>query len=84
MKKNFLWQACHDILSTCDNLCKRKIVNDPLYLFCGIEVETRFHILWKCPSPMDVWSLGNIKFQKSFYQGPHFMQVVEGIFSKCT
>lgn len=45
VEKNFLWRACHDILSTRDNLCKRKIVSEPLCHVCGIEVEIRFHIL---------------------------------------
>ena len=33
---------------------------------------------------MDVWSKGCPKIQKSSFVGPDFMQVVEGVFSKCT
>jgi hypothetical protein len=32
---------------------------------------------------MDVWSIGFIKFQKSYFPGPDFMQVAEGLFMKC-
>lgn len=84
VEKNFLWRACHDILPTRENLWKRKVISDPLCPVCGIEVETGFHILWNCPSAMDVWSLCSVKFQKSSFQGPRFMQVVEGVFKKCT
>jgi hypothetical protein len=84
VEKNFLWHPCSEILPTRENLCRRKIIMDPLCPLCGIEVEFGFHILCQCPSAMDVWSsMGNIKFQKSNFLGPSFMQVVEGLFSKC-
>jgi ribonuclease HI len=83
-EKNFLWRACHDILPTRENLHKRKIIDDPMCPICGREVETSFHILWQCPSAMDVWSMGNLKFQKSAFKGPCFSQVVAGMFSKCS
>jgi hypothetical protein len=35
-EKNFLWRACNNILPTKENLCKRKIIMDPLYV----------HVLW--------------------------------------
>ena len=40
VEKNFIWRACHDILPTRANLFKRKILTDPLCLFCGAEAET--------------------------------------------
>lgn len=83
-EKNFLWRACLEILPTRANLYKRHIVQDPLCPICGREEETRFHILWQCPSTMDVWSMGNKKPQKSVFLGPHFIQVVEGVFGKCS
>jgi ribosomal protein L37AE/L43A len=83
-EKNFLWRACSDILPTRKNLCKKKIIMDPTCPLCGREVESRFHILWQCPSAMDVWSKGCPKIQKSSFVGPDFMQVVEGVFSKCS
>lgn len=54
VEKNFIWRACHDILPTRDNLLQRKVVQDPLCLVCGLEAETPIHILWTCPSAMDV------------------------------
>jgi hypothetical protein len=50
----------------------------PIY---GLEEETVFHILWQCPSAMDVWSEGVRKFHKSAHRGPNFLQVVEDMFS---
>ncbi|XP_059441935.1 uncharacterized protein LOC132174268 [Corylus avellana] len=46
-------------------------------------VETGFHILWQCPTALDVWCMSIVKFQKSHFTGPGFLQVVEGLFSKC-
>lgn len=83
-KKNFLWRACHDILPTRANLHKRHIVDDPLCPICGREVETGFHILCQCPSAMDVWGMGSRTLQKSKFAGPNFIQVVEGVFAKCS
>lgn len=83
VEKNFLWKASHEILPTCSNLYRRKIVDDPVCPICGLEEETVFHILWECPSAMDVWSEGVQKFQKSTHRGPSFLQVVEDMFSTC-
>ncbi|XP_059436512.1 uncharacterized protein LOC132169499 [Corylus avellana] len=81
--RNFLWRACNDILPTRENLCRRKILTDPLCPLCGLKVESGFHILWQCPSTMDLLSMGSKKFQKSYFLGPNFMQVIEGLFNKC-
>ena len=83
-EKNFLWRACSDILPTRENLFKKKIIMDPTCPLCGREVGSGFPILWQCPSAMSVWSKGCPKIQKSSFVGPDFMQVVEGVFSKCS
>jgi hypothetical protein len=76
VKKNFLWKACHGILPTCDNLYRRKVIEDLACPICGIKVETAFHILWQYLLTVDVWCEGIHKFQKSFFEGPKFIQVV--------
>jgi hypothetical protein len=38
--ENFLWRACHDILSTKDNLKRRGINLDLSCIFCNCERET--------------------------------------------
>jgi ribonuclease HI len=81
--RNFLWRACHNILPTRENLCRRKIIRDPLCPLCGRDRESVFHILWQCPSAMDVWTMGCRKIHKSFFPGTDFLQVVEGVFTKC-
>jgi hypothetical protein len=83
-EQNFLWRACNDILPTKENLCRRKIIKDPMCIICGMEVESRLHILWQCPSAMDVWCVGCPKFQKSPSVSYDFLEVVEGLFDKCT
>jgi hypothetical protein len=84
VEKHFIWRACHNSLPTRENLSKRKVIMDSLCPFCEQDMETCFHILWQCPSARDVWSMGPIKIQKSFFSSPDFMQIVEGIFGACT
>jgi hypothetical protein len=79
VEKNFIWRACHDILPTRENLQKRKVVNDPLCPVCGKEEETTVHILWNCPSAMDVWGVSCKKFQKSSLTGPRFIDIAEEV-----
>ena len=62
VEKNFLWRTCHNILPTWEKLHKRKVISDPFYPVCSLEVETGFHILWQCSSAMDVWSIGYMIF----------------------
>ena len=81
--RNFLWRACYDILPTRENLCRRIIIQDPLCTLYGGEIESVFHILWQCPSAMDVWLMGPKKIQKSSFPGPDFLHVVEGLLKKC-
>jgi hypothetical protein len=54
VEKIFLWRACHDILPTRENLHKRKIIEEPSCPVCGLEVESRLHILWSCELTKDV------------------------------
>jgi hypothetical protein len=80
MENNFFWWACHDILPIKQNLCRRKIVENPWYLICETEVETVVHALWECPLARDVWCVGCPKLQKRSSFGKDFIQVVEDIF----
>jgi hypothetical protein len=84
VERNFLWRSCHDILPTRESLCRRKIISDPTCPICERDVETGIHILWTCPSTMDIWSVCSRKIQKCFFQSTKFIQVVEGVFNKCS
>jgi hypothetical protein len=83
-EKNFLWRATHEILPTRENLARRKIIDDDSYPLCGLEQESAFHILWQCPSAMDVWSSSCMKFQKASFLGPDFKQAVEFFMKVCS
>jgi hypothetical protein len=48
---------------------------------CGLEVETTLHILWECPSAMDVWRGSCKKIQKSSYEGRTFISIFKAILS---
>jgi hypothetical protein len=82
-EKNFLWRACHDILPTKERLYKRKVTKDAICPICTVEVETSFHILWSCPSAIDVWNGSIKKFHKSSVDGPTFCGVVEEMVRLC-
>jgi hypothetical protein len=77
--KVFLWRACHNILSTKENLKKRKVVEDDLCIFCCQEQESVFHITWACPSAQDVWGASARSFQKSRTDGLDFVGLFEEI-----
>ena len=81
--KNFLWRACHKILSTKASLFRRKVTTNDLCPICTLKEETCLHILWSCRSARDVWN-GSIKrFHKSLLNGPSFRSVVEEMMQVC-
>lgn len=82
-EKNFMWRACHDILPTRANLFKQKIIESPKCPICEQEEETTIHILWLCPSAMDVWNEGARIFQKCSYREPNFLLLVEKMLQRC-
>ncbi|XP_059446901.1 uncharacterized protein LOC132178490 [Corylus avellana] len=43
-----------------------------------MEEETVFHILWTCPSAVDVWGASERCFQKGSLHDPDILRVVEG------
>jgi hypothetical protein len=55
VEKKFIWKACHDILPTKANLCKRKIIDDPLCPLCESETET---VLTHFGSALRRWTHG--------------------------
>ncbi|XP_059454926.1 uncharacterized protein LOC132185130 [Corylus avellana] len=79
VEKHLLWRACHDILPTRVKLCDQKALTDPICPVYERELETIFHTLWQCPTAGDVCTI----FQKSWFEGPDFLQVIEGLFCKC-
>ncbi|XP_059437026.1 uncharacterized protein LOC132170149 [Corylus avellana] len=58
----FLWNACHNILPTRENLYRRGILQDPLRLICWLETESLGHTLWSCASAQDVWLEYELQF----------------------
>jgi hypothetical protein len=78
------WQACQDILPTRENPLKRKVIIDPMCPICGYMVEYGFHTLWQCLAAQDAWDTSLVKFQKSHFPRPVFLQVVDGLFLKYT
>lgn len=53
--KMFLWRACRNLLVTNQNLCKKKIKDDPMCIVCGNEIESVEHILSTCEGVRNVW-----------------------------
>jgi hypothetical protein len=78
--KNFLWRACHDTLPTRDNLKCRGIDLVHSCIFCSSEWETVMHILWSCPSALNVWGDCGKKIGKCSNTGNLFLEVLEFMF----
>lgn len=53
--KQFLRKTLNDILPTKTILARKKIIKDGLYPICIQEEETILHVLWTCPTAVDVW-----------------------------
>ncbi|XP_042974825.1 uncharacterized protein LOC122306461 [Carya illinoinensis] len=81
--KVFLWRACLESLPTMSNLFKKKIVSSPLCPVCCNSDETAGHILWNCPSAMDVWSYGPKRIQKSSVRAESFFKIIEELRDLC-
>jgi hypothetical protein len=81
--KNFMWQACHELLPTKDNLLRTKVIEDPGCPTCGLEVETLLHILWGCSSVMDVWGASENVFQKMVASMQCFRELAEAFYKRC-
>ena len=54
--KNFIWQACRNVLPTKQALMRRKIIADPICERCKLVVEDVEHALWSCPELDVVWA----------------------------
>lgn len=78
----FIWQACNDILPTKERLFKRHITEDPLCPISGLENETIGHILWSCPSTMDVWMECVLEIHKCTTSGDDFIHIVEKLMDR--
>ncbi|ONI21697.1 hypothetical protein PRUPE_2G081900 [Prunus persica] len=46
--KLLLWRACSNILSTAQNLFRRRIAYTPICLLCGQVEKGTWHALWEC------------------------------------
>lgn len=77
--KNFLWQACNEILPTRSNLFKRRIISDPLCPICRLEQEMVSHILWSCTSNSDVW-IESFECTKKLHKCPSTEDALLNIF----
>jgi hypothetical protein len=69
----------HNVLATKANLFRRKVTEDPLYLVCGLEVETTGHILYECPVTKAIWSMCGSKIQKYCIANEELVFIVEDL-----
>ena len=77
LSKVFTWRACNNILPAKDNLKRRGIVDEELYIFCCQEREMVNHILWACPLAQNVWGTSNHKLKKCKRSYSDFMELFE-------
>jgi ribonuclease HI len=75
--KLFAWRACHNILPTCVNLCRRKVLESNMCPCCQREPETTIHALWTCPTAQDVWGAKGSFFHKCNSNATSFKGLLE-------
>ena len=78
----FLWRACNNILPTKENLCRRKISNDPKCPLCGGDTETSGHFIWSCAAARDVWQENMKPIQKCTSDEIDFGQLYEKLWER--
>lgn len=61
--RNFLWQACHNIIPTRAAIVRRKVGWNPFCEFCHSAVETEVHIFFECPYFQSIWSNPPFQFR---------------------
>jgi hypothetical protein len=55
------------------------VLTDDCCIFCCRDSETTHHILWDCPSSLDVWSESGGKIQKRISEGGGLLELVENV-----
>ena len=48
------------------------------------ESESALHILWECPSTVDVWGICAISIQKATGAFSSFIEVVDAMINRCS
>jgi hypothetical protein len=55
------------------------MLTDDYCIFCCRDIKTTHHILWDCPSSLDVWSECGGKIHKRISEGASFLELVENM-----
>ena len=82
--RTFLWRACSNILTTRENLHRRKVQLEPTCGLCCQCTETVEHVLWECPLARNVWALSSGKIQKCPNEAPEFYSLFRLLIDKLT
>lgn len=73
----FAWRACQNILPTCENLFRRKMVLDDYCERCNQALESVLHVLWECGAAQDVWARAPGRLQKVGTEQMEYTQLLE-------
>ena len=72
--KSFAWRASCNILPTKENLCHCKVLDDPIYEACGLEVESSGPLFQSYDQAQKVWKLSRFLFDNC---GVHFRDFID-------
>ena len=67
--KVFRWRVGLNILPTCENIFRCKIVKNNTCDLCKCAPKSGIHVLWECGIVKDVWASSTVRLQKFVY-GP--------------
>ena len=71
--KSFAWKANKNILPTTANLCRRKVLIDPVCEACEARIESSAHIFSECDKAREVWQLSGLTFDTHRLVFPKFV-----------
>ena len=75
--KHFTWKASQDILTSKENLAKRKIMLDGVCELCERGIETTGHTLWFCEHAKEVWKCSKLALPFEISATWKFLDVFE-------
>ena len=75
----FIWRAAKNLLSSAENLWKRKIVQEPTCQLCKMGIENVCHALVDCKAAKKVWRLSLFYIDIQAAPGQDILSLLHGV-----
>ena len=82
--KSFAWKASKNILPTKANLCRRKVLVNPICEAYDTGIENSAHLFWECDKAREVWQAFGLTFDNHGLVFHEFVDLLWRLkFSRC-